>query len=305
MGATAASIHDPLLPRPPGGMGAGALLALAVHGLLVIALAAGVRWRHETPQVFSAELWAALPQQAAPRPVEPEPAPPAAAQTPPKPAVEAAPPPPTAVPTEAEIAIERAEREQERKRREQEQLAREQARAAKIERERAAEAERLRKAEADLLRKQRELQQRREAELKRKAEQARLERERKAAEARLEAQRQENLKRMLGQAGATGSANAKGSAERDAGASATYAGKLRAHILPHVVWTDPLPPVRAAEVEVRSSPTGRVLTRRIVRSSGNTAWDEAVLRAVDRAGTLPADTDGRVPSSIVISFSPE
>ena len=32
---------DPLRPRPPGGMGRGALLAIGVHVLLVLALAMG------------------------------------------------------------------------------------------------------------------------------------------------------------------------------------------------------------------------------------------------------------------------
>ena len=79
---------DPLRPQPPGGMGRGALLALAVHVLLVVALAVSVSWRSQTPQTFSAELWAATPQMAAPRAVDPTPA------TPPPP-----PPPPPAVST--------------------------------------------------------------------------------------------------------------------------------------------------------------------------------------------------------------
>ena len=61
---------DPLRPRPPGGMGRGALLALGVHALLVVALAVAVSGRSQTPQTFSAELWSATPQVAAPRAVE-------------------------------------------------------------------------------------------------------------------------------------------------------------------------------------------------------------------------------------------
>jgi len=33
-------------------------------------------------------------------------------------------------------------------------------------------------------------------------------------------------------------------------------------------------------------------------------WDEAVLRALDRTGVLPRDTDGRVPPNMVIAFRP-
>ncbi|MBI3153989.1 MAG: protein TolA, partial [Burkholderiales bacterium] len=73
----AALARDPLLPRPPDVLGRGATLALVVHALLVVALAAGVQWRRSEPETFAAEIWAALPQQAAPRPSPaPEPAPP-------------------------------------------------------------------------------------------------------------------------------------------------------------------------------------------------------------------------------------
>lgn len=293
MSATAPTPDDPLLPRPPGGMGAGAMLALAVHGALLLALAAGVHWRHQATETFSAELWAALPEVAAPRAVEPtpEPTPKLVVPTP-------APAPPTPAPpvrTEAQIAIEKAEREKARKER--------------IEAERAAEARRQREAEADLLRKQRELQAKRDAERQaerqRQAELARQEKARKAEEARLEAQRQENLKRMLGQAQGTGSPTSTGTAARDAAPSAAYGGLLIAHIKPNIVLTDTLPASLVADVEVRASASGTVLSRRIVRSSGNTTWDEAVLRAIDRSGALPRDKDGRVPPSIVISFRPE
>jgi len=72
MGAATLSLQDAdaLRPQSPGGMGRGALLALGVHGLLVVALALSVHWRSQTPQTFSAELWAATPQVAAPREVQ-------------------------------------------------------------------------------------------------------------------------------------------------------------------------------------------------------------------------------------------
>mgnify|MGYP003431772090 CR=1 FL=1 len=57
-----------------------------------------------------------------------------------------------------------------------------------------------------------------------------------------------------------------------------------------------------AEVEVRVAATGRLFGRGWVRSSGNKAWDEAVLRAIDRTEALPRDVDGRVPPAIVIEF---
>src|SRR5688500_5596296 len=110
--------RDALMPRPPGGTGPGLMLALLVHGLLLLAIAFGVRWRASAPEGGTAELWAAVPQIAAPQPVQPEPVPVPRPEPPPppKPAVRAEPEP------DAQIAIEKAKREErERKKREDEQ----------------------------------------------------------------------------------------------------------------------------------------------------------------------------------------
>jgi colicin import membrane protein len=284
---------DTLRPQPPDGMGRGALLALVVHGLLVVALALSVHWRSQTPQTFSAELWASTPQVAAPRaaestPVAPPPPPPAAPPPAPTPRV-AAPAPPPAV--DAQIAIEKAR--QVKARAEREAAEREKAqreRLAKAEREKA-ERDKLAKAEKD------------RADAKAKAE-AQAKREQQAEEQRLAKQREDNLKRMLGQAGATGAPGSTGTALKDAAPSASYAGKLIARIKPNILLTENVPGNPAADVEVRASPTGSILSRRLVKSSGNKDWDDAVLRAIDRTGELPRDTDGRVPPLLVITFTP-
>jgi colicin import membrane protein len=75
-------------------------------------------------------------------------------------------------------------------------------------------------------------------------------------------------------------------------------------IFPNIVFTDTLPGNPAAVVEVRAGPQGTIIGRRLVSSSGHRDWDEAVLRAVDRTGTLPRDVDGRVPPVITITFRP-
>jgi colicin import membrane protein len=126
-----------------------------------------------------------------------------------------------------------------------------------------------------------------------------------AEEQRLAKQREDNLKRMLGQAGATGAPGSTGTALKDAAPSASYAGKLIARIKPNIVLTETVTGNPAADVEVRASPTGTILSRRLVKGSGNKDWDEAVLRAIDRTGELPRDTDGRVPPVLVITFTPQ
>ncbi len=284
---------DALRPRPPGGMGRGALLALAVHGLLVVALAVSVHWRSQTPQTFSAELWAATPQVAAPRAVESTPiAPPPPPPPPPAPTPRVATPaPPPAV--DAQIAIEKARQAEkdkaERQRAEREKAEREKAERDKAERERQREA----KAKADA--------QQREQQAKREQQE---QREKQAEEQRLAKQREDNLKRMLGQAGATGAPGSTGTALKDAAPSASYAGKLIARIKPNILLTETVAGNPAADVEVRASPTGTILSRRLVKSSGNKDWDDAVLRAIDRTGELPRDIDGRVPPVLVITFTP-
>jgi len=309
-------------PRPPGRMRAIALAVLA-HAALIGALTWGVNWKSSSDQpAVEAELWSAVPQQAAPRAVEPPP-PPAPAPTPaPEPAPAPPPPPPPPRPEqadtrEADIALqqqkkrleeekkkreqqlEREKRERERKeeerreRLEQEKkerlLAQQKAEREKAEREKA-EKEKAAKAEQD---KQKKLAE----DKRRKAEEAR---EAKEAEAR----RQENLRRMQGLAGATGGETATGTAQRSSGPSGSYGGKVAAKVRPNIVYPDTISGNPRAEVEVRAAPDGTIVSARITQSSGNKAWDDAVIRALHRTETLPRDVDGRVPSSLVIGFRP-
>ncbi len=270
--------RDALIPRNPDGMGRGLLMALAVHALLVIAIAFGVSWRSSNPAGVEAELWAAVPQIAAPKPVEPEP-------TPPQPVKKPEPPPPppkaeTPRQDDAQIAIEKAKREEERKRKE-EQLRREE------ELKRQKEEQQRKLAEAEKLKKEQAEQKRREA----------------AEAAAAEKRRQENLQRMASLAG-TGPQSSTGTAAQSAGPSASYAGRIKARILPNIVFSDTITGNPQATVEVKAGPDGTILGRRLIKSSGVPAWDDAVLRAIDKTEVLPRDTDGRVPSSLEISFRP-
>lgn len=274
MSAAVARVHDVLLPQPPGGIGAGAALAVLVHVGLVAALTVSVDWRASTPDVVSAELWAAVPQVAAPQ-AEPVPQP-----TPPAPVVAPPPPPPVAAqPTEADIAIERAER-----------------RKAEDERKRAeAEAERKRERDRELAEAERKKRDKAEAAAREKAE-----------EDRMAQQREENLRRMMGQAGGgTGAPGSTGTAARDAAPSATYAGRIVAAVRKNIVFTGAAATEATTEVEVRTAPAGTILSARIVKASGHKDWDEAVMRGLDKTAKLPPDTDGRVPSTLLLVFRPK
>jgi colicin import membrane protein len=253
------------------------MLALLVHVGLVVALAFGVSWRSSEPTGASAELWAAVPEFAAPSAVAPPPEPVAV----PTPKVEVPPPAPLPEVREADIALEKAK-------------------ADKVRRD-AEERESRQKAEA---KKQHDEQDRIERETAAKAAQARAE---KAEAERVAKLREDQLKRIQGQAGVvggTGAPNAAGTAQRDAGPSAGYAGRIVARVKPNIVLTESVPSTLRAEVEVRCAPDGTIIGRRLVKSSGNKDWDDAVLRALDRTEVLPRDTDGRVPAVMTIGFTP-
>lgn len=300
---TAQHLADPFRPRALPGLRSGAFLALLVHGGLVVALALAVSWRVSKPAPVMAELWSATVQEAAPAEQAPPPAPAAEPErpSPPPPA-----PSPTAAEPQADIALkkareaERREREKERERQAAEERRRELAekeKARQKEREREREKEKERERE-----KEKERQKEREKEREKQKERERLKAE-KAAEERAEAQRQENLARIKGMAGASGGAEATGSAAQSSGPSAGYAGRIKARIKPLIVYPDSLPGNPVAEVEVRLAPSGAILGQRLLRKSESPEWDAAVMRAVEKAEMLPRDVDGRVPPVIVIQFS--
>lgn len=263
------------LPQIEGdGVAKGLLPALFCHGLLLWALAVGVNWRSsDEGAVAEAELWAAVPQAAAPRAVEP--------------------PPPPPEPEVDRRAQQRAEAEAQQQR---------------------LEAEIAERREREKKQREKKLQEQREADEKRREQQKKLEAERrekqaaerktKAEEARREAQRQENLRRIQGLAGASGGPSATGTALQSAGPSAAYAGRIKARIKPNITLTETLAGNPLAEVEVRTAPDGLILSRRLLKPSGNAQWDEAVLRAIDKTERLPRDSDGRVPPLLVITFRP-
>ena len=169
---------------PPSGNGGvrAFVLALMVHALLIAALTWGVNWkRSDTSISYEAELWSAVPRQAAPRlaetpseptpevvkpppaPVSPPPAPPA----PEKPEVKAPPPPPV---PDVDIALEQEkkrkqlaqklalQKEAEAKKEAARELEKDKALAlAKKQKERKAEEEQTRKlAQAEAVKEEKE-----------------------------------------------------------------------------------------------------------------------------------------------------
>ena len=310
-------------PRPPARLRA-ITLAVLVHAVLIGALTWGVNWKNTADQpAVEAELWAAVPTQAAPRAVDPPPPPP------PPPVQQATPPAPPPRPVrateppdtrEADIAIEREKKrlEQEKKAREQQELRekrererKEEERRERLEQEKKERQQKEREKEKEQREKQLAEQKKAEqekqkklAEDKRKADEA-AKRKAEAEEKQLAKMREDNMRRMQGLAGATGAENATGTAQRSAGPSGSYGGKVAAKVKPNIVYPDAISGNPRAEVEVRLSPDGTIVGKRLVQSSGYKAWDDAVLRALDKTETLPRDVDGRVPPSLTIGFRPQ
>lgn len=293
-------------PPPEPARGRSFALAAAAHVLLFVALGLVTRWTTQ-PQIVSAEaeLWSAVPQQAAPPLVEPEPTPQSEPQPepvkpePPKPAPRPSPEPQSDV-RDAEIALKKQKEEEKKKALEKDKA--EKLRKEKLEKEKTEKekAEKDKKLKEDKAREEKEREKKKAESDKRKAEEAKE----KAETARAEAMRKENLKRMQGLAGASGGENSTGTALKSSGPSATYAGRLVARIKPNITYPGDVVGNPRAEVEVKVGADGTIMSRRIVQSSGNKAWDEAVLRAIDKTEVLPRDTDGRVPPVIVLGFRP-
>jgi colicin import membrane protein len=124
-------------------------------------------------------------------------------------------------------------------------------------------------------------------------------------EAALKSGRDAQLKRMAGLAGTTGGESATGTAKQSSGPSAGYGGRVIAKIKPNIVFTDDISGNPVATVEVRTSPDGTIIGRKLIKSSGVKVWDDAVLRAIDKTEILPRDQDGRVPPSFEFNFRPK
>lgn len=293
--------RDALMPQAPGGIGRGLLLALLAHVLLIVALSFGVDWHaSDSREAAEAELWAAVPQSAAPQAAAvptPQPA------TPPPPAptrAERSAPAPAPVerpavveaPPDAQIAIERKRREQQREAERQ---------AADTAAKKAAADRARQQATVEAAAKARDAQRAADA----RRQQADAAKQIEAQSVRIEKQRQDNLKRLVGEAGGgSGAPTAAGTAAHGAGPSADYLGRIKGRIRPNVSFPNILDGNPAVEIEVRVAPDGRIVSSRVVKRSGSPEWDDAVLRAIDKTEVLPRDENGRAPPVMTIVYRP-
>jgi colicin import membrane protein len=293
---TASQARMEFAPPPTPGLVRAFALAIVAHALLLVVLTLGVQWKRDaTPVTVEAELWSALPIQAAPPPPEPRTVP-----TPPNiaPVVKE---PVTPIPTPASTAPDPsiAIAKQKAKLLREKQVEQERLREAVKVRQALEEKELREKALRDKLARDKKLQQDQQKALTAKTDAD----AKKIAE--LRKQQIERMNRMADQAAGSGDANSTGKAKQSSGPSASYGGRIRARIKPNITYTETPSGNPTAEVEVRTSPDGTIINRKLVKSSGIRSWDEAVLNAIDKTEVLPRDIDGRVPPSLTLVFSPK
>ncbi len=300
-----------LRPRDADAWGPGMALALVAHALLVAALAWGVNWHTHQEEALEAEVWSAIPEAEAPAPAV---APPVATPAPPTPS--ARPPEPEAEQPLPDLVIAKKKQPKEPpkpKPREVETFDATPVKPRKadpttpppdlkaIKLKEAKEAKEAREKEARLAKEEAAKAQA----AKDKAEKDRLAKE-QAEQAALEAQRQKILRDIVSRAGGGSGSNAAGQGARNAGPSAGYIGRLKALFKRNITFTlDDVPSNPETVVDVSMAPDGTIISRTIVTRSGLPAWDEAVLRAIDRTEVLPRDETGKVPPRLTLSFKPK
>ena len=234
---------------------AAGLLAAAVHGFFVLLLVVGVSWQIHDPQPVMADIWQSLPAPSRPAPA-PAPAPaPLPKPLPPPPQVKPQPAPDTKA---ADIALEKKKRE------EQEQLKRQQ-------------------AEQEAEKKRREEEQKKIAEAKRREELIRQDRELQ--------------QRTLEEALAADSSQLQASRAAALRASeidklvARYQDMISAKIRDNTRLPDKLPGNPQVQFKLMVLPSGEIVKITLTKTSGIAAFDQAVLRGIEKSSPLPLPAD--------------
>ncbi|MFL9994174.1 cell envelope integrity protein TolA [Paraburkholderia sediminicola] len=331
----------PLQPPRERGTGRAFAFALVMHALLGFFLYHGIQWQNSTPAGAEAELWTEVPDTAIPRQPPPPPVP--VAPAPPLPdeqadiALQEKKRQQQEAARQAQLAEQQrqqklqAQQEADAKRQQQlaadqaAQLAAQKAAAAKqkqLQQQQQQQADKLKQQQLAEQQKQQQLKEQQQQEQQKQAEadaqkkadaqkaaKAKAQADAAAQAKKLDAERRARLAQMQGSAGgegSTGNGLAKSGTGSGSGGTSTspgYADKVRRVVRPNISWggeTEGLETV----ISVRCSPTGTLLDAQISRSSGNAAWDDAALRAVQRSNPMPQDIDGKTPTSFKITMRP-
>jgi len=258
MAAAAATPGFQFEPPREQFFGPSAMLALAVHVLLVVALMLGVHWQSRAPDVVTVELWRPPPEPVA------QPAPPPKVEPQPK----AAPPAPTPKPEprieKPDIALKAKPQPKPKPKPEPEPVAKPKPAPPKPDETMA---------------------QRQFAEaLQREQQTLAAERERQQIKNQLERESQAARNRAM----------------------QTWIDKIRDKIRGYIVLPPDIRGNPEALVLVTQLPSGDVLDAKLVISSGHTAYDDAVLRAILKSSPLPKpDSAALFERELKLTFRPQ
>lgn len=242
------------------------MLTLAVHLLFFFFLYFGFRWQSQPPNTFMVEMWDSLPN--AEVITEPEPIPAVM--------MEPVPPPPKVIepvlpPVEAEI-----EMRDKKKRKKEKQAQKDKERAITAAREKQEKEKKEKAAAAARANQEKEQRELDEYVARRKqAEQERIQTEQKRIQAEQERVRAEMEAAKATQVG-------------------RYQDMIRSKIRRNIVMPPDVPETAKAEFKVTVLPGGDVMDVVLLKSSGNTAYDNAAERAIYKAQPLPLPTDAEL-----------
>ena len=103
---------------------------------------------------------------------------------------------------------------------------------------------------------------------------------------------------------ASGSGSATGTASHSSGPTAKYGAKVVAAIRPNISQLKEFSASLMADYAVYTDASGKVISAKLVKPSGDPAWDEVALNAILKTDRLPLDENGRVPSPMTIGLKP-
>ncbi|MHB0989657.1 MAG: cell envelope integrity protein TolA [Burkholderiales bacterium] len=281
-------------PTPPSPKrGLAAMLAILVHVLFFALLVFSLDWKTHAPEPVMVELWQPPP----PVPVV-SPQPPAAVKPVPPEPVKAEP-----VVPNPDIALEQKRKLAAQQQRDAELLAQQQA-LQKQQEEKKAEDKKKKREQKKLAQQQLQKQQAAELAQEKLAEQKAAE-QKLAQEKQMQEKKQAALRKLVAQQTRAEfqneSAHALNSRRQAALASkqsaeqaqmkAAYIEKIKAKVRSMIILPDGLQGNPTAGIDVTVLPTGEVVNVKLVRSSGQPAYDDAVERAILKASPLPLPPD--------------
>jgi len=262
-------------PREPGTKRA-MLWSIGAHVLLALFLGFSIDWKNSTPTGVEAELWESVPAQQfkeiEPAPIKQEEAP---------------------ADEKADIATKKQKKTDAK--------------------EKVAPTEKKPEPKTKDKEKEKEKAKPKEAAKDSKDTKAKEDKPKEStskATAAQEKERQNRLAKLRAAAGEEtgGSGGVTGTGVGSGGtAKPGYTDRVNRYIRPFITFDNSSitnNPQVIFRVEV--APDGNIINKRLVKSSGNESWDNAVSLAIDRAKRLPKDEDGKIPDrQFDLKFKPK